>query len=223
MSSPLERSANQGAELGEREPMAFKKVMLVTPPYARRYGLSVDRPVFLSDTDGVDQKPFVYEVGVVLETTSLPDVAESFNSLHPVKGMKNVHVFGSRPKYGIGYEQMPRYVMTNGCEYWGNVRGLSWVAILEPLGKVLEHDEEFSRFNRVTDKARVKEILAFCTANSCKELPALQEGLAVGPMGAGNHLACCGSELHPDALKDKFHTFAFRIPFDGAQPVFERN
>lgn len=60
----LEAQRKEREKPGER--LYCKRLQLVTPEHARRLGIATDLPVFVSETDSTDGRPFVYQVGETL-------------------------------------------------------------------------------------------------------------------------------------------------------------
>lgn len=198
-------------------PVGFKKIILVKPETALRYGIAVDHPVFISNTDSVHERPKVYEVGKEISADPLPhNFKKSFVAYKEIDDQ--VFTVSSRPKFGLGYDEYPRSVMTNGCLYWTDVHIDGWIALIDPIGKVIKHEDYFFTFNRIARRLRVKEIFAFCTAASCRYDPPLQEGIVVGPFGDRGYRPVCSLENHPPALE--MDRFTFRIPYDGGPVLF---
>lgn len=191
-------------EIGEIETVCLKRLELVPPIYARSLGLVVDRPVFISPTDSIESRTFVYQVGATVKVSYF-DVNddESFVTSKKLGEFGNppvpALVVYSRPKYGMGYDEMPKRVIEGGCTYWGSMTHSNyWVAIIEPTGRVLEHEDYLIEFNRITDELVVRKILVHC--KGCPDMP-LREGLVV-QVGDRRLFACCDSGIHDKEIAE---------------------
>lgn len=183
----LEAQRVQRAEAIEREEaICIKKLVLVTPEYAHRLGLDVDRPVFTAENDSTH---LIYEVGKTVKIEGFFDPLDT-GAVHDSERIaEQVSMLRSHPRVGIGYHQEPARV----ADEWGKHEVSDWLAIVEPTGTVIEKEDYFFAFNRITDELRVKEIRAFCTG--CRAGP-LKEGLAIEVYGNGFIFACCTSNIH---------------------------
>lgn len=210
----------------ERRTTCFKKLDLVTPALARKLGLTVNKPVFVSSTDSTyDRKPFVYQGGITVKSSEedllIPDSNVTTHGLVDGNEGDFSYVTYSRPRFGIGYDEARSDVTTNGCAYWSNLRMGSWVGIVEPKGKVIKHNDRFFAYNRITDELTIREIRAFCCG--CKDGP-LNHGDIIEPYKNGHLFAVCSSDIHtqereknPEALIAEWH---FRANLDGAIEIW---
>lgn len=181
------------------ETFYLKELSLVTADYARRLGLVVDRPVFISPWDS---KPLVYQVGATIQVPNFEPTDESVETVHKIDS--DVGYIEERPRYGIGYLEMEKGkgmrkgpLSNTDTVYWGALNMDNWIALVEPLGTVVKYLNEISHFNRLTDRLRVKEIMVSC--RGC-HVESLTEGMVLEPENNGLLYAWCYDVTHREKL-----------------------
>lgn len=172
-----------------KERVCIKRLDLVRPDDARSLGLVVDRPVFISPTDSTDSKPLIYRVGHTIKASFLGETGDL--SLTTYKGEVEADAawVHSRPKSGMGYHEFPAEVMTRLPQ----VNYTGWVAVVEPVGRILEHQDKYFAFDRITDQLVVREILALCEV--CRSGP-LSIGFVADIREDGMLSPICGADIH---------------------------
>lgn len=188
----------------------MKLLGLYTPQRAAEdAGLVVERPVLTSGGDLVDTHLIYQKAGQIVEAPK----------------------FAPRHELGIIYDAIPLYALTNGSMLSHKLQLNSWIAVVDPIGRVYgtESSERFTDW-RYVKAVRVKEIRAYCYRCLDEELmrgipvtrtrvidEPLSQGLAVDPfvgrLGEGILKAICGLEKHPDFAN--LVRFNFRIAENG--------
>ena len=202
-------------EIGEQSIVYIKRLELVTPQYAAELGLKVDKPVFTANTDST---PLIYNVGKTVKIEGFFDpldtgtVHDNYSGVvyHKNNIGEKISVISSHPRVGIGYHQRP----AKHLDEWGNREVSSWMAVVEPTGQVVEHEDYLFNFNRITNELRVKEIRAFCTA--CKAGP-LKEGKAIEVYRNGFIFAVCNSEIHDASIAQRPEWLSPKVTFELAE------
>lgn len=205
----LEAQRKEREKPGER--LYCKKLSLVTPEHAKRLGIITDIPVFVSETDSTDGRPFVYQTGETFKVSHFEEEGnESVQTTHRIA--PRVASLHSRPKYGIGYFDEPAFVMTNGSMFWSGIKDAGWVAILEPAGRIVHHEDYFFAYSAIAEEVRVKEILAFCEGD---KIGPLKEGIVIN-IGNPYLKSVCGYEEHKKEIDEhQFPWFGFYYDRDG--------
>lgn len=171
----------------------MKLLALYTPQRAAKdYGLVVKRPVLTSSGDGVDTRLIYQKAGQIVEAPK----------------------FAPRHALGILYDAIPLFALTNGSMHSHNLQLNSWIAVVEPIGRVYgtQSSERFTDW-RYAKAVKLQEIQAYCYRCLDEELmrgipvtrtrvidKPLSQGLAVDPFVGrlGELKAICGLEKHPD-------------------------
>ncbi|TSC86654.1 MAG: hypothetical protein G01um10147_866 [Microgenomates group bacterium Gr01-1014_7] len=200
----------------ERDHINIKGLTLVSPEYARTWGLVVQNPVFISPTDSVDMRPPIYQV----ELTTKVSIFDQTDT-ETIARIKEFVLHGIsveyRPQSGMGYFETPlltERVTPDDIAWFASGWGLGrWVAVIEPLGRVKEENDPLKYFNKSTDELKVQKIMAFCRGCSTQ----LQEnGLAVDIGNRGRFYPVCGLAMHGEEIASKqWQYFRFSFHQDG--------
>lgn len=196
----------------EQETICLKRLSLITPEYAQKLGIKTDKPIF---TDFADSGYYIYHGGEILEApVFLPGSMQIKEKI--AEGEAALH---SQPVGGFGYFEESSWEMSEESHYrWTRDNNANWVAVIEPLGKVVKHDDYFMAFNSITDKLKVLEIRAFC--EGCHNGP-LPMGRVLDVYRNGYLFAACNQKISRGHDK-KFPGFRFnmadgKVNFEGIE------